>query len=365
MRSAIHRWRDEVGDAYVLGAVRVALGVLLFLNALRAWSELGDHYFGNVFHWPFLPEALVASASVYRLIVIAQLLLPVLVVAGHAARPSLFASAVLGAYVLLCDRLQFHHNRWALFCYAFLLALSPCDRSFYVAGSAVGTRVGPLWAARLAQLQVSIIYLASGGSKLLDGDWRGGRVLTERFHLYGKNALDAGLPAQVVEWFSQPQVCSALAKLAIVTELFLATGLWSRRARIFALWWGLWFHLLIEATSRVEGFTWLTLAVYALFVTPDVRARKLFFDASRPRGRWIARAVSWLDWLGRFEVKPWTPDRVRRGHTVVIVRRDGSRATGVGALAMLARCLPLLFPLWGPLALAATFTKSGEASARA
>ena len=365
MLSFIRRWRDELGDGYVLGAVRVALGVLFFVNALRAWSELQDHYFGDVFHWPFVPEALVPPVSVYRLIVVAQLLLPVLIVAGHGARVALFSSAVLGAYVLACDRMQFHHNRWALVCYALLLSLAPCDRSFYVAGAPVSTRIGPLWAARLAQLQMSIVYVASGGAKLLDGDWRAGRVLLERFHLYGQQALDAGVPGGVVEWFSQPWTASALAKLAIVTELFLATGPWSRRARVFALWWGLWFHLVIEVTSRVEGFTWLTLAVYALFATHDVRARKLFFDSSRSRGRWIARAVSWLDWLGRFEVKPWAPDPVRRGHTVVVVRRDGTRATGMGALAMLARCLPLLFPLWAPLALAASFTKSGEASTRA
>ena len=29
----------------------------------------------------------------------------------------------LGTYVLLCDRLQFHHNRWALACYALLLVV--------------------------------------------------------------------------------------------------------------------------------------------------------------------------------------------------------------------------------------------------
>jgi hypothetical protein len=362
MWARLQQWRDEVGDAYVLGAVRVALGVLLFVNALRAWDELQDHYFGDVFHWPIVPEWLVPPAGLYRVLVVAQLLLPVLVVAGLAARPALFTSAVLGAYVLACDRLQFHHNRWALFCYALLLSFAPCERSFFVARTPVGTRIGPLWAARLAQVQVSLIYLASGGSKLLDPDWRGGAVLLARFRLFGRQALDAGVPTGVVNWFTQADTTSALARIAIVTELLLATGLWSRRTRVLALWWGLWFHLVIELTSRVEGFTWLTLAVYALFARPDVRARKLFFDASRPRGRWIARAVTWLDWLGRFEVKPWAPDPVRRGHAVVVVRRDGTPATGVRALAMLARCLPLLFPLWAPLALAASFTKGGEAS---
>jgi hypothetical protein len=360
MRDAIVRWRDELGDTYVLGAVRLAFGLLLFANALRAARELQDGYFGDVFHWPLLPDALVPSRTAYCIIIAIQVLLSALVVAGHRARVALLASALLGTYVLLCDRVQFHHNRWALFCYAFLLSFAPCDRSFTVGTVLPATRVGPMWAARLAGLQVSIIYVASGASKLFDADWRGGRVLLERMVLYGQNAVDAGVPAAVVQWACQPDVTSVLAKAAIATELLLSVGLWSRRGRILTLWWGILFHLTIEAASRVEGFTWLTLSAYALFCIPDIRARKLYYDRGRLRGRLLARAVSLLDWFARFEVKPWTPDGIVRGHTIVVIRRDAVHATGVRALAMIARCTPLLFPLWGPLALIASFTKGSR-----
>jgi hypothetical protein len=274
MLALLRRWRDEQGDVTVLGAVRVALGVLLFANALRAAGELRRGYFGDAFHWPILPEALVPSRSVYAALVAGQLALAVLVILGLRARDALLASSLLGTYVLLCDRLEYHHNRWALFCYAGLLAFAPCDRSFRVTRTSLA-RTGPLWAARLAQLQVSIIYLASGGSKLLDPDWRSGRVLLERFRLYAQTLDGPGTIAWLVEQGSRPGVTGILAALAIGTELFLAVGLWSRRTRAFALCWGILFHLAIEATSRVEGFTWLTLAVYALFVTPDMRVWKL------------------------------------------------------------------------------------------
>ncbi len=365
MRAVLREWRDEVGETYLLGAVRVVLGLLLFSNALRAARALEDYYFGDVFHWPLVPEDLVPSRSVYTLLVAVQVLLSALVVAGHRSRPALFASAVLGAYLLACDRLQFHHNRWALYCYAFLLSLAPCDRSFYVARDGPSVRTGPLWAARLAQLQVSIIYVASGAAKLLDPDWRSGRVIFQRIVLYGHEAVAAGVPPSVVEWMTQPEIASTLAKLAIATELLLAVGLWSRQLRVVALWWGVWFHLTIELTSRVEGFTWLTFAMYALFCTPDVRERKLYYDSTRWRGRTLARAVAALDWLARFDVRPWAPDAIKRGHTIVVIRRDGTHATGVRALAMVARCTPLLFPLWVPLTLVASFTKGGDASAGA
>jgi hypothetical protein len=361
MGDALRRWRDEVGDTYVLGEVRVALGLLLFANALRGVQELEQGYFGDVFHWPLIPEAWVPSRSAYTLIVVAQVLLSAVVVAGYRARTALFASAFLVFYVSACDRVQFHNNRIALAYYALLLSLAPCDRSFFIGGEDRATRVGPMWAARLAQAQVSIIYLASGGSKLLDPDWRSGRVIFERFVLFGHNAVDHGVPEAVVQWLTRPEVGGLLAKMAIATEILLAVGLWLRTTRVAALWWGVWFHLTIEATSRVEGFTWLTLAVYALFTTPEVRTRTLYFDQSRRRGRSLAQAVRLLDWFARFDVKPWAPDAIRRGHTIVVVGRDGTHATGIGALAMVARCVPLLFPLWAPLAAIASFTRGGDA----
>jgi uncharacterized membrane protein YphA (DoxX/SURF4 family) len=268
MLAALPRWRDEVGETYVLGAVRVALGLLLLANGLRAARELEDVFFGDVFHWPMLPEWCVPSRAIYIAIVIVEVFFAALVVVGHWARAALFGCALAGIYVLLCDRLQFHHNRWALFCYALLLSLSPCDRSFCLARESVGPRIGPLWAARLAQLQISIVYVASSGWKLLDADWRGGRVLLERFHFYAPQAIARGVPPSVMGVLSRPEVASMLAKLAIGTELFLAVGLWHRRTRLFALCCGVGFHLLIEATSRVESFTWLTLAMYALFLIP-------------------------------------------------------------------------------------------------
>jgi hypothetical protein len=362
MWAAIRRWRDEVGDTYVLGEVRVVLGVILFANALRALQELEGGYFGDVFHWPLLPEAWVPSQATYTLIVTAQVLLSAFVVAGYRARAALFWSAVLVFYVTACDRLQFHNNRIALAYYALLLSLAPCDRSFFIGGEDPATRMGPMWAARLAQAQVSIVYLASGGSKLLDPDWRSGRVIFERFVLFGHNAIDQGVPERVVHWLTRPEVGGLLAKMAIATEILLAFGLWFRTSRVAALWWGVWFHLTIEATSRVEGFTWLTLAMYALFTTPEVRTRALYFDQSRARGRTLALAVRLLDWFARFDVRPWAPDAIRRGHAIVVVGRDGTRATGIAALAMVSRCIPLLFPLWVPLSIVACFKRGDDAA---
>jgi hypothetical protein len=368
MPELIRRWLQGTGDTYLLGLVRMCLGALLFWHALQAARELeSGGYFGDHFHLAMIPEGLVASGTIYSVLIAARLVCAVLVTVGYFPRAALIASALMGLYTILCDRVGYHHNRYALDCYTFLLGLSPCGRALALVGppSTPTSRTGLLWAARLARVQVSIIYLASGGSKLADEDWRSGIVIGERFARYGWQAIEHGVPRSLVALLSEPSWTSAIAKVAIATELFLAFGLWMRKTRIFALWWGVLFHLTIEVTSEVETFTWLTLSMYALFATPDVGGRRLFFDPSRAKGVILARLVVALDWLARFEVRPWEPDTLKKGHVIVVVRRDGSRATGIRALAMVARCVPLLFPLWAPLALAASFTRGGDASARA
>jgi hypothetical protein len=339
--SALRKWRDEIGWTRALVVARVVLGLMLLEAAVRAGWELRAGYFGDAFHWPVLPEALVASKPVYTALVAAEAVMAMMVIAGLRPRLALFGSALALAYGLLCDRLQFHNNRAAMAGYALLLSLAPCDR----------TRQGPLWAARLAQLQVATIYLASGGSKLLDPDWRGGDVILTRFVLFRAQAEAAGVPGAIIDAFSRPGVAAALAAAAIATELLLCVGLWPRRTRAFALWWGTAFHLTIEATSRVEGFTWITLGMYALFSIPDLHARRLLYDANDARGRAIARAVRSLDWLGRFEVRARPPGDAE--HAVAVVERDGREVRGLPAAAALARATPLLFPLWVPLAVLA------------
>ncbi len=367
MAAWVRRWRDEVGDTYVFCLVRSLLGILLFwqaFDAARRFDALG--YFGDAFHLPFVPESWVPSRDAYMGMLAVRLLAAALVIVGHRARMALLASALLGIYGLLCDRLQFHHNRYTLTCFALLFALGPSERAFAVTGdpSTVASRTGPLWVQRLAQLQLSIVYLASGGSKLFDPDWREGLVIGDRFLRYADDARAMGIPPTLIELFSRPIMTSGLAKIAIATELFLACALWSRRARVFALWWGVMFHFTIEISSKVEIFTWLTFAIYLLFASPEVRTRRVYFDPTRTKGVYVARLIRYLDWLARFEVRAWEPDGLRKGHVLVLVGRDGRRVTGLRAFAMVTRCVPLLFPLWVPVMIVASFTKGGQLELR-
>jgi hypothetical protein len=363
MLGAIGRMRDDVADAYALGPVRATIGILLGWHALSAARELeASAYFGDVFHMSMLPDVLVPSHRLYAVLLALRICLAVMITLGVWARPSLAISALVGVWMILCDRLQFHHNRYSLFCYAFLLSLTPCDRAWRATESAVPEpRVAPYWAVYLAQAQVSLVYLASGGSKLLDADWRSGLVLADRVTRAKPLALAAGVPADLLSFLASADVASALAKAAIMTELVICAALWIRPTRVVAIWWGLWFHVIIQAVAHVETFTILTIAMYGVFVTPDFHARTLRFDPSRPWGKIASVVVPTLDWFGRFEIKPWEPDD-QRGHSIVVVRRDGTAVTGIRAFAMIARSIPALFPIWAPVALVASFTRQGDLS---
>jgi hypothetical protein len=338
---------DMIGDTHALAAARIAFGILLLLQTREmAMEQLAEGYFGNHFHFPYIPEIFVPDEHTYTLLLAAQAVCAVLVVVGHLARPALFLSGTAIGYEMLCDRLHFHHNRWALACYAILLSFSPCDRARALGAPRSIPSTGDLWAVRLAQLQVSIVYVASASSKLFDGDWRSGRVLLDRFLRYGHQAVDHGVPERVVAFFQQEGVASLLAKGAIGTELFLAFGLLSRRFRVAALFVGVCFHSAIELSSRVELFSLTTFAAYLLFATPDLRARSLRYDPTRTKAVVLARVVRALDWLARFEVAPWEPDAVSKSRSFVVTDRDGKPRTGGRGLATLMRGLPLLFPIW-------------------
>jgi hypothetical protein len=361
MKALLRRWQTEVGETYVVSLVRLLLGVLLLLNAAREVSDLqSGPFFREVFHLPMIPENLLPSKNLFAALVMAEVVLALLVISGRAARAALFASASIGIYFLLCDRLAYHNNRYALFLFSFLIAFAPCDQRFVVGRRRPPeSALGPLWAQRLAQLQIAIIYIGSGGGKLLDPDWRGGLVIGDRLRRSTQMAIDRGVPESLMRWLSDPAVVSPLSKLAIASELFLAVGLFVPRTRFFALWWGTMFHFTIEVTSKVELFGWLTISLYALFAVPTTRERVLCYDPTRAAGRAVQRLVRWLDWLARFERRAEAGACSGR-RAFAVIDRDGSIGTGLRGVSLIARATPLLFPFSVPLMMAAYLTTRTE-----
>lgn len=363
MKAELRRVLEAERPTYLLGLLRVCIGVFLLLGTFSAWRATVERgYFADAFFIPMLPEALVPSRSVYLALLALRGAAALLVILGEKARPALLLAASLGLHALLCDRLQYHNNRYVLELLAFLLAFAPCERSFVVRNAELAAR-GPYWPAWLMKVQLSLVYAASAGSKLIDNDWRGGQVLLVRY-LRGLDIAAARgmeLPRFVHEVLSSPLFAELSSKSAIATELFLAVGLWAARTRSVALWLGVMLHVGIQLAAHVEIFSYLMGAAYLLFARPELGERTLRVDVSLPRGARIAALVRGLDWLRRFRVE-------ERPGPLEVVERNGVARRGFEAVVALARALPLVFPLWLPLALAARLrggTVAMAAAARA
>ncbi|HTA93034.1 MAG TPA: HTTM domain-containing protein [Polyangiaceae bacterium] len=356
---------SEERDAYLLGLLRLALSVLLLLNGARLILELKDGgYFGDFFHLPIWPEAFVPSATAYALLLSVQALAALLAFFGLWPRGSLLLASGIGLFILGCDRLQYHNNRYALLLLGFLLAFTPCDRSFLLAKRSphhlpASARLAPTFARRLLQIQVSLVYLSSAGGKLLDSDWRGGQVLRMRFESVAPFWASRGLhlPGSLTLALSSALFASLAAKIAICTELFIALGLWFPRTRRAALWVGVLFHFWIEVSARVELFSWIMGASYLAFVTPELRERRLEYDPENERGRALARVLGWLDWCARFEITPRPANETWAG-AFRVIGRDGVATRGLRGAALLAQATPALFPLWLPLELLSKLEKA-------
>jgi hypothetical protein len=336
LEAALRRLRDQTGDTLLLAVVRMGFGGLLLNEAWLATQQLRTAgYFGGYFHQAFLPEGLVPSEGVYQGVLALQFVAAAMVIAGRGARPALLVASTLLIATMLWDRLWFHHYRHTMAAFSALLAFTPCDRHFAV-GRPADDAPGPLWAQNAIKAQVSLMYLASGGSKLLDPEWRGGQMMLGM--VQGLSRMKGGhLPMELVSSMQTPLGASLLAKSAIGTELALAFALWGPRTRRLAIWVGLMFHLAISQLTPVRLFTIEMLLVYLLFVTPDVAARVVRYDPGRHP---FVRIVESLDWLRRFKLV------ATEGGPLVVVDRGGEEKRGLAAVATVVGAVPLFFPAW-------------------
>jgi len=339
------RFFSEERETYLLGLLRLSFGVLLLAFTARRGLELVRWgYFGDLYHLPIWPPYLVPGRALYTVLLCFQALCCVLAIVGFRGRAALLGGACTALFLFLCDRLQYHNNRYQLLLVALLVSLTPCDRSFSLFRRA-RPGPGPRWAARLVGVQLSLVYLASSTGKLLDPAWRGGDVLHFRFS-QGPHITSHLLPPLVERLIQAPWFAQLATAAALATELFLAFGLWSARTRVAALWLGVVFHLGIEIAARVELFSYTMLCGYLVFVTPELRERILSFDLGGVRGRRLAWLLRRLDVLARFR------HEAHRGPELMLVTdREGNQHRGLAALRELSRATPALFPLWAPLAL--------------
>jgi hypothetical protein len=222
---------------------------------LHLWPFVDDARHGfiyrDTFHEPYASWYPELPRSVYVALLCVGVLAGICMMVRSLARRATVVAFAIVAYNLFVSTTAFHNNRAYLFVVLGVLTFVPGDH-------------GPAWPLWLLRVEASVVYAASGLSKLLDADWFGGRVTWGRMV-----GVQDRLPGWSVSVLTDRAFHTGAAKVIVLTELFIASGLWWRRTRPFAVAVAVLFHVSIALTADVEVFSLLGVAALVIWATPQ------------------------------------------------------------------------------------------------
>jgi uncharacterized membrane protein YphA (DoxX/SURF4 family) len=322
-----------------LALLRVLTGPVVLLHLRPFLSDsLDGRTYQDAFYEPYaawypeLPEAIYIGLLWLAAVAAVSMSL------GFLTRLATATTFAIVAYNVFLSTTHFHNNRAYLLIVLGVLAVARCGRELSVDAWARRRRGRPAldlrapgWPLWLLRFECAAVYGASGLSKLVDSDWFGGTVTWQRV-VRARDELGA-LPDWAVSVLTDRAFHTGAAKFIVLTELFIALGLWWRGTRYVAVWVAVVFHLSIEASAAVQVFSFLAIAVLVIWAVPSTRDRVLRVDPSHRR---LESLVRRLDWLARFRIEPAGP-----GSVFEVVDRDGTALRGGPAVAFALSRLPL------------------------
>jgi len=273
--SSLTQFLFEERDARDLAAMRIALGLVLIVWWVALWPDLG---FLLSSEGPVDLQLLREKWSGYRFgpfdsLTIGQL--QVVHLLGFGAVISFtvgWFTRWMNLVILFFLAAYWHRSPWIqnggdrlLRIWVLYMCFAPSGRAWSVdAWRGRGASTAPVFATRLIQLQLIVMYTFTGIAK-------SGRTWHEGSALY-YSFSDLGY-VRFPEFFDRVliyrPVRAALAVgswLALIWELgFGPLVIWAR-SRSLALWFGVLLHLIIFATLAVGIFSWASLWGYLAFL---------------------------------------------------------------------------------------------------
>lgn len=248
MTNLARRYLDLSADPRPLGIVRAIIGLAALASTGEALYLLPRALDPALLHLPLLPLPRLPQGAAPGFLGI-WMVCAALVAIGLAARPAAATlAALLGYYILLDQQLYSNHMYLLLLLLLFLtLARSDAAFSLFARRRAAPGSV-PGWPVLLIKLQITSVYVFGAVTKINPAFLSG--------------AVIAGVVALPL-----PLSPTFLAVLTIVTELFIAYGLWRPRLRPLAALAGLGLHgsILVSmgAASALDAYQ---LAVFSLMI---------------------------------------------------------------------------------------------------
>jgi Vitamin K-dependent gamma-carboxylase len=239
-------------DPRPLALARITIGLASLLIVTEVWALL-SLVAGGRMAVPViagLPEVTQPRVNAWFAL---SLLAAIALILGYWSRTAAGLLAALTGIALLWEQQVYSSHAFLLILLCTYLALGRpgAARSLDARLGATAARV-PAWPQLLIMTQITVVYAFAAAGKLnpqfLSGD---------RLHAW----MNVSLPAAVYP---------ALAVGAVVTETFVACGLWFRPVQRFAMLAGLALHISIVATLKptlpLIAFALLCLGCYPLFI---------------------------------------------------------------------------------------------------
>jgi vitamin K-dependent gamma-carboxylase len=327
-----------------LALLRVLAGPIVLLHLEPFLTEsLDGRTYRDAFHEPYAAWYPELPEAVYIGLLWLAAVAAVAMSLGLLTRLATGTTFAIVTYNLFLSTTHFHNNRAYLVIVLGLLAVAPCGRELSLDASLRRRRgrpalalSAPAWPLWLLRFESSAIYGASGLSKLLDPDWFGGTVTWQRV-VRARDDLEASpLPDWAISLLTDRGFHAGAAPVIVLTELFIAAGLWWRGSRYLAVWVAVVFHVAIEISASVQVFSLLAISVLVVWAVPSTHDRVIRIDGTDAGQRRLGRMVRGLDWLARFRVEPAPP-----GSQLEVIDRDGAALRGRPAVAFALSRLPL------------------------
>lgn len=260
-----------------LGLVRILVGAVTVVHLwpLLVAAVSGDTYHDH-FHHHYLGALPELGPSGFTVLLAVGGLGAVCMTIGIATRIATATAFAVVAYHLALSTTHVHNNRAYLAAVLLILAMAPCGRTLSVDALRALRRGEPLeptapaWPLWLLRFECALVYAASGFSKLIDPDWFGGLVTWGRVTAQEAMVRDSALPGFVADLLLDRSFHTVAAKAIVLTELFIAAGLWWHRTRPIAVIVAIVFHLMIEVSAEVQVFSYLALAVLFVWADPSL-----------------------------------------------------------------------------------------------